>query len=95
MNNLLTPGVVCACICDEYFLITTMEAPKELPMIRGLNETGAFFWRRMEAGHSREEIIDATVREHDINAEAASQALDDFLLLLREAGYLSMEEDCT
>ena len=40
-----------------------------------LNETGAFVWARIEAGTTRDAIVDALVHEYEVTAATASAAV--------------------
>ena len=51
-----------------------------------LNDVGAFFWRNLEKGCTKEELLIA--KEHEIDRETASSDIDEFVGKLKEAGLL-------
>lgn len=95
MSYRLIPGVVCATIFDEYFLIASMEARGMVNAIREINETGAFFWKLLEANADLGEIVAQTTMEYEVSEEDAEAAFKAFAAALRDAGYLILEEEPT
>ena len=49
-----------------------------------LNDVGAFFWRNLEKGCTKEELL----AEYEIDKETASSDIDEFVGKLKEAGLL-------
>lgn len=48
MKYTVIPGVVLAEICDEQFLVATGPARGRVPYVKGLNETGAYFFSQIK-----------------------------------------------
>ncbi len=44
-----------------------------------VNEVGALIWRGVEAGKSKEEIVDKILSEYDVQRDIASVDCDEFL----------------
>lgn len=44
-----------------------------------LNETGVFMWNILKDGTTLEELIDALIREYDIDKETATKDTSDFV----------------
>ncbi len=93
MTYRLIPGVTCARIYDAYFLIASLEARSTVDPVRELNETGAYFWKKLETGADFGEIISQTTQEYEVSAEDAKAAFEAFAAALCDAGYLIMEEE--
>ena len=53
-----------------------------------LNDVGAFFWRNLEKGCTKEELLDSLLAEYEIDKETASSDIDEFVGKLKEAGLL-------
>lgn len=53
-----------------------------------LNEVGAFFWKKLENGCTRDELLTALLDEYDIDEATASSDMDEFLNKLKEEGML-------
>ena len=53
-----------------------------------LNDVGAFFWKKLEKGCTKEELLDSLLAEYEIDKETASSDIDEFVGKLKEAGLL-------
>lgn len=51
-----------------------------------LNDSGAFLWKRLEQGASREDLADALTAEYDVSREQALMDVDDFYAILVRSG---------
>lgn len=49
-----------------------------------LNETGAFLWRQLEKGCTREELLAAMQKEYDVTEERAAKGIEKFLAQVEE-----------
>ncbi len=49
-----------------------------------LNETGAFLWKQLEKGCTREELLEALLKEYDVPEERAAKGIEKFLALIEE-----------
>lgn len=58
-----------------------------------LNETGAFLWECLKEHKTREELIDALMREYaGVEREEAGKDIDEFLAVLDKNGIIEHEE---
>lgn len=48
-----------------------------------LNDTGVFFWNLLQQETSKEEILNAVLKEYDVTAEEASHDIDEFIEKLK------------
>ena len=53
-----------------------------------LNDTGVFFWNLLSMGVTKEEMLDALLKEYDVSAEDASKDIDEFIGKLKDARLL-------
>ncbi len=53
-----------------------------------LNETGAFLWRLLENGGTRETLLAQLQEEYEVDTETAERDLDVFLEKLKSTGAL-------
>ena len=56
--------------------------------IISLNETGAFLWKILENGATKEELISKMLSEYDTDEATATAGIDAFLASCREAGLI-------
>lgn len=84
-------------IKDEYVLRTVAGQNIVIPpedkaaVLRGaftLNETGAFIWRTLETGSTRDGLINALCESYEIDAVTAAQSVDKMLAAFERYGVL-------
>ena len=71
------------------FLVMPTGDEDGLKKIITLNETGAFMWRLLAGGATRDEIVDATEQEYDAPREVIEKDVDLFLARVRDAELLA------
>ena len=49
-----------------------------------LNPVGAFIWKLLEKGATKEELVDAVLKEYEIDRDTASSDIDKYIAKLRE-----------
>ena len=49
-----------------------------------LNSVGAFVWKLLENGATKEELVDAVLKEYEIDRATASSDIDKYIAKLRE-----------
>lgn len=54
-----------------------------------LNDTGVFFWNLLQNEISKEELLDAVLKEYDVTAQEASKDIDDFIAKLSQHNILN------
>ena len=70
------------------FIVLPLGGELDLGSLITLNETGAFLWRILEDGASREELLEALLAEYDVDKERAEKDLDALLDKMNAAGVL-------
>lgn len=93
MKYRVHPQVVLEVVTDRYLLIAYGEAKDELPYIRELNETGAFYWNMVSLGYNTEIMLAEAARIYDVPLEILQKDLTDFVQNLEKNGYIFEESD--
>ena len=92
MKYKLNPDVVLVTVLDESMLISVNKALNGVESMRGVNETGAYYWRLMERGLDIDEIVASAMRDYDIPEETARPSFMRYLKGLQSSGCLTIEE---
>ena len=82
------PQVTLEMVAGRQFLIAYGEALMKLPYLQEINETGAFYWKMVEAGLGEDEMLLASAEVYDAPQERLKKGLRMFLRELEEKGYL-------
>ena len=53
-----------------------------------LNDTGVFFWNLLQKGTTKEEMLEAVLKEYDVSSDIALQDIENFLKKLKDTGIL-------
>ncbi len=53
-----------------------------------LNETGMFFWKMLEKGCTKEQLLSAVTNEYDIDEKTAAEDIESFIEKLKNTGIL-------
>ena len=73
-------------VADTYVVLPIGQATVDFNGMVTLNESGAFLWRRMEQGTTREALADALTGEYDVSREEALADVDAFIAALMPVG---------
>jgi len=63
----------------------------DLNMMITLNSTGAFLWKRLEKGVTREQLVFDLLAEYEVDKATAETAVDAFIEKLGKNGFLENE----
>lgn len=77
-------------IAGEYIVVPTGKAAVKLNGLINLNETGAFLWKLLQEGASKEELLSGLLSEYDADEETAKADLEEFLDRLSAEGILEV-----
>lgn len=61
----------------------------DLNMMITLNEVGKFIWQLLESETNEAEIVDAILKEYDVDVATAEEAVKGFIKKLNEHGFLA------
>ena len=53
-----------------------------------LNDTGVFFWNLLQNDTTKEEMLEAVLKEYDVSSDIALQDIENFLKKLKDTGIL-------
>lgn len=73
------PSIVYREIAGESILVPIRPHADDLDSIYTLNETGAYIWSLIDGTRSLAEILDAVVREFEVDYQIAEQDLVDII----------------
>lgn len=76
-------------VSNQYVVVPLEEATNHFKGIIHLNETSAFLWQSLEKGMSNTvELIEAFMKEYNIDEMTASNDVDNFLKVLMDANVI-------
>ena len=78
-------GFVLREVAGSFIVVAVGEAVKSFNGIVNLNETGAFLWKILEKGATRDELIAKLLEEYDVDESTASIDVEKFINKLSEA----------
>ncbi len=71
-------------IADDYIIVPVGKAAMEFNGMITVNETGAFLWKILTKGATKEELLHAMLEEYEVSAEEAEADINEFLQLLQD-----------
>lgn len=75
-------------VAGSYAVIPMGKAAASFNGMITLNEMGAFLWKRLEKGASREDLLAAVLAEYEVEADRALAGIDRFLSTIQEEKFL-------
>ncbi len=81
-------GFILREVAGNYIVVAVGEMVKEFNGVINLNQTGAFMWKHMEQGGDQESLVDAILREYNVEKEKAEVDAKRFIDTLTKAGLL-------
>ena len=81
-----SPSIVTRKTGNEYVLVPVTNNIADMNSVYTLNETGAFIWELIDGAKSIEDLIEAVIKEYDIDRETA--AVDVFSFIDNMSKYL-------
>ena len=76
---LRSPSVVTRKTGNEYVLVPVTNNIADMNSVYTLNETGAFLWELIDGENKIEDMVEAVIREYDIDEEAATADVFEFI----------------
>ena len=73
-------------VVDSYVVLPLCHSALDFNGMVTLNESGAFLWRQLEEGATRETLADALTAEYDVSRAEALADIDAFLASLAPVG---------
>ena len=84
----LREGVVLVEIAGEFLLVATRDARKYCRYYYQINETAAYYWKKMEQEPDLDKVMAAASTEYAISEEEIRPGFVAFLDSLEKEGYL-------
>ena len=81
-------GFVLRNVADATIVVPTGAASIDFNGMITLNETGAFLWHLVEKETTEQEILDAMLKEYDVDESTASAGIARFVAKLEHEGLL-------
>lgn len=72
-------------VAGSFLVVAVGNAVKEFGGMVNLNETGAFLWKLLENGSTEELMVEALLKEYDVDCETAKKDVGVFINKLKEA----------
>lgn len=72
-------GFILREVAGTFVIISTGAESLDFKGVITVNEVGALIWRGVEAGKSKDEIVDKILSEYDVQREVAATDCDEFL----------------
>lgn len=72
-------------VAGSFLVVAVGSAVKEFGGMVNLNETGAFLWKLLENGSTEELMVEALLKEYDVDCETAKKDVGVFINKLKEA----------
>ena len=81
-------GFILREIAGNFIVIAIGNAVKDFNGVITLNDTGAFLWKQLEKGATKEQLLEALLNEYEVTQEIALQHIDKFIEKLTNAQLL-------
>ena len=78
-------GFILREVAGSFIVVAVGEAVKKFNGIVNLNETGAFLWKMLEKGATKEELLKSLLEEYEVDEKTAESDIDGFIAKLQEA----------
>lgn len=80
---LRSPSVVTRKTGNEYVLVPVAGNIADMNSVYTLNDTGAFLWELIDGENNVEDMVEALIREYDIDEQSATNDVLEFLTEMR------------
>ncbi len=84
----IKPGFILRTVAGENIAMPT-QGVADMDMMITLNDTGRFLWEQLQQEKQSEELVDALLKEYDVDAQTARKAVDSFTAMLKENDFLA------
>ena len=75
-------------IAGDYIIVPVGKTALEFNGMITVNETGAFLWKKLYAGTTKEELLRALLEEYEVSEEEAEKDIEAFLEALYQRNIL-------
>lgn len=85
-------GFILKNVAGNYIIVPVGGELVDLGAMITANETGAFLWEKMKEDVSKDELVDALMKEYDVEESIAREDIDAFLDILKKNNMLSFND---
>lgn len=87
------PKVVCETVAGRHLLIAYGDALGELPYLREINESGAFYWNLAAGGNDMDEMLEQALTIYDAPRGLLERGMEVFFKVLQDEGYVTERKE--
>ena len=81
-------GYILREVAGNFIVVAIGNAVKNFNGVINLNESGAFLWRILEKGATKEQLKEQLLAEYDVSEEIADKDINAFVSKLEEKGLI-------
>lgn len=75
-------------VAGSYVVVAVGKRSEQFNGMVNLNETGAFLWKQVEQGASRDELLNSLLETYEVEREKAEQDVDKFISVLQQNNFV-------
>lgn len=75
-------------VAGSYVVVAVGKRSEQFNGMVNLNETGAFLWKLVEQGASRDELLNSLLEAYEVEREKAEQDVDKFISVLQQNDFV-------
>lgn len=75
-------------VAGSYVVVAVGKRSEQFNGMVNLNETGAFLWKLVEQGASRDELLNSLLETYEVEREKAEQDVDKFISVLQQNNFV-------
>lgn len=75
-------------VAGSYVVVAVGKRSEQFNGMVNLNETGAFLWKLVEQGASRDELLNSLLEAYEVEREKAEQDVDKFISVLQQNNFV-------
>ena len=75
-------------VAGSYVVVAVGKRSEQFNGMVNMNETGAFLWKLVEQGASRDELLNSLLETYEVEREKAEQDVDKFISVLQQNNFV-------
>ena len=75
-------------VAGSYVVVAVGKRSEQFNGMVNMNETGAFLWKLVEQGASRDELLSRLLETYEVAEEKAEQDVDKFISVLQQNNFV-------
>lgn len=75
-------------VAGSYVVVAVGKRSEQFNGMVNMNETGAFLWKLVEQGASRDELLSRLLETYEVAEEKAEQDVDKFISILQQNDFV-------